>query len=56
MTKPTSTFKMKKQTKRFIATIIDPEKRAEFKRIMIEAQIQSEFKPKLSKSDRGASE
>lgn len=56
MTKPTSTFKMKKQTKRFMATIVDPVMRAEFKRMMIDAQIQSEFKPKTSKAERGASE
>jgi hypothetical protein len=47
---------MKKQTKRFMATIIDPEKRAAFKRMMIDAQLQSEFKPKTSKNDREAAE
>lgn len=56
MTKPTSTFKMKKQTKRFMATIVDPVKRAEFKRIMIDAQLQSEIRSRPTKGDREGSE
>lgn len=52
MLKPTSTFKMKKQTKRFMATFVDPVKRAQFKNMMIEAQLQSEIRTKTSKNDR----
>jgi hypothetical protein len=40
--KPTSNFKLNRQTKRFMATIVDPQKRNEFKRGMIEAQLESE--------------
>lgn len=52
MLKPTSNFKMKKQTKRFMSTIVDPVKRALFKKMMIDAQLQSEIKPKTSKNER----
>lgn len=52
MLKPTSNFKMKKQTKRFMATFVDPVQRAQFKKMMIDAQLQSEVKTKTSKNDR----
>ena len=42
MLKPNKTFKMSKQTKRFMATIVDPQARGEFKRAMIQAQLASE--------------
>jgi hypothetical protein len=37
--KPTSSFKISKQTKRFMCTIIDNHKRGEFKRTMIGAEL-----------------
>ena len=37
--KPNKTFKLSKQTKRFMATIVDPIKRGEFKRAMIQAEL-----------------
>lgn len=40
--KPTSNFKMKKQTKRVAANFIDPHKRGEYKRAMIRAQLAEE--------------
>jgi len=46
MLKPTKTFKLAKQTKRFMATIVDPVARNSFKRDMIQAQLQSEIAPK----------
>jgi hypothetical protein len=39
MMKPNKTFKLSKQTKRFMATIVDPVKRGEFKRAMIQAEL-----------------
>jgi hypothetical protein len=39
MMKPNKTFKLSKQTKRFMATIVDPIKRGEFKRAMIQAEL-----------------
>lgn len=40
--KPTSTFKMKKQTKIVAAKFIDAHKRGEYKRSMIQAQLAEE--------------
>lgn len=42
MLKPNQNFKLDKQTKRFMATIVDPQKRGEFKRGMIQAQLEAE--------------
>lgn len=52
--KPTSTFKMKKQYKVMAATILDPHKRGEFKRAMIQAQLAEEEarRQPLSKKDK----
>ena len=43
--KPTASFRLSKQDKRFLATIIDPHKRGEIKRGMIQAQLASEQQP-----------
>jgi len=43
MLKPGKTFNLDKQTKRILATIADPHIRSEFKRAMIQAQLQSEI-------------
>lgn len=40
--KPTSSFKISKQTKRYMATIVDPHQRGEFKRQSIQAQLAAE--------------
>lgn len=45
---------MTKQNKRFLATIIDPHKRGEIKRGMIEAQLASgqQYRPRKGKKDK----
>lgn len=42
--KPTSTFKISKQTKRFMATFVDAHARGHFKRMMIDAQLAAQAK------------
>ena len=50
--KPTKNFKINKQTKRLLSTILDKNERDVFKANMIQAQLQSEIKPaKYKKSD-----
>jgi hypothetical protein len=49
MLKPNANFKMSKQSKRFLATIIDPKKRAESKRSFIQAELGSLLQPRVSK-------
>ena len=46
MLKPNANFRLNKQAKRFMATIIDPHQRGEFKRASIQAQLYSEQAPK----------
>ena len=53
MLKPSKTFKLAKQTKRFMATMIDPVQRNAYKNAMIQAQLQSEIVPKREKKPRG---
>jgi hypothetical protein len=53
MLKPKSTFKLAKQTKRYMATMIDPVMRNAYKNMMIQAQLQSEIVPKREKKPRG---
>ncbi len=52
--KPTSTFKMKSTTKVMLANILDPHKRGEFRRAMIQAQLAEEEarRQPLSKKDK----
>ena len=40
--KPSKTFNLSKQTKRFMCTILDPVERNAYKRMMIQAQLSSE--------------
>jgi hypothetical protein len=40
--KPSKTFNLSKQTKRFMCTILDPVERNAYKRTMIQAQLASE--------------
>ena len=52
--KPTKTFKLSGQTKRTMATIVDPVERHAYKRMMIQAQLASEVVVKTEKRDRNA--
>ena len=52
MLKPGKTFNLSKQSKRFMATIVDPHQRGEYKRAMIQAQLASEqLPPKREKTN-----
>lgn len=53
MLKPSKTFKMSKQNKRFLATIVDPVMRGHIKRMAIQSQLFSEIVPKREKKTRG---
>ena len=52
MLKPTAAFKLDQQTKRSMATIVDPHKCGDYKRSMIEAQLASLIQPRVVKSRR----
>ena len=54
MIKPTSSFKMSAQSKRFLARELDPHKRGELKRGMIQAQLVAEQRPKKERATRGS--
>jgi hypothetical protein len=55
MIKPGPNYKMSAQTKRFLATIIDPHKRGEFKRSAIQAELASAIQPRRERrTDKGA--
>jgi len=48
--KPGPTYKMRKQTKRSLALIIDPHTRGEQKRMMIQAELAAQIKVKEKKN------
>ncbi len=50
MLKPGPNFRMSKQSKRFLATIIDPHKRGEFKKSAIQAELAESIQPRFSKN------
>ena len=52
MLKRNSSFKMNKQFKRILSTIVDPHKYGETKRSFIEAQLHSMIQPPREKSKR----
>jgi hypothetical protein len=52
--KPGKTFNLSKQTKRFMATIVDPVARHAYKRAMIQAQLASEVIVKSAPRDKNA--
>ena len=52
MLKPTASFKMDQQTKRSMATIVDPHKCGDYKRSMVEAQLASLIQPRVIKAKR----
>lgn len=54
MLKPGKTFNLSKQTKRYMATIVDTEARNQFKRMMIQAQLSSEIVIKTPTRDKNA--
>jgi hypothetical protein len=53
MLKPTANFKLSKQTKRFMATYIDPVARNSFKNDMIQAELASAIAPKREPRSNG---
>jgi hypothetical protein len=46
----TASFRLSKQTKRIMATIVDPIKQSEYKRAMINAELASLIQPRREKS------
>ena len=52
MLRPTAAFKLDQQTKRTMATIVDPHDCGAYKRSMIEAQLASLIQPKVVKIKR----
>jgi hypothetical protein len=54
MLKPGKTFKLSKPTKTMLASITDPQKRSEWKRAMIDAQLCSEIVIKTPQRDKNA--
>jgi hypothetical protein len=52
MLKPNASFKLDKQTKRLMATILDKHQRGQYKKTMIEAQLQSLITPRITKNKR----
>ncbi len=52
MVKRDKKFKLNKQTKRFLATIVDPIKRSDYKNAMIEAQLASSVPFKSEKKNK----
>lgn len=47
--KPTSNYKMSKQAKRYLATILDPHKRGQIKKGIIDSELTKEFQPRRSR-------
>lgn len=54
MLKPSKTFNLSKQSKRFMATIVDPVARNAYKNAMIQAQLASEIVVKAAPRDKNA--
>jgi hypothetical protein len=50
--KPGPNYKMTKQSKRFLATIVDPHKRASFKAGSIQAELAALVQPRREKNRR----
>ena len=53
--KPTASFRLSKQTKRFMCTFVDPVARHAFKNAMIQAELAAGIKPKSTKGERQSS-
>lgn len=52
MLKPTASFRMSKQSKRFLATIVDDHRRGEARRMLVQAELAAAIQPKISKNRR----
>lgn len=52
MIKPTSSYKMSKQVKTLLNRYKDPHLRGEMKRSWIQAELESQIKPKTDKSSK----
>ena len=52
MAKTGASFKLSKSTKRALCTIVDPVKRGQWKRAMIDAEYSASIVPKSTKKDR----
>ena len=50
--KPTANFKMSKQSKRYLATIVNPQRRAEIKRGTVQAELASQQQVRQPRGDR----
>lgn len=50
--RPNSSFKLSKENKVFLSNVLDNHKRGELKRCLIESQLQSQIKPRVSKDDK----
>jgi hypothetical protein len=56
MLKPTANYKMTKQSKRYLAGIVDPIKRSEFKHMCIQSELAAAIQPKREKTRRDPKE
>jgi hypothetical protein len=54
--KPNANYKMKKSSKMILANVLDKNKRNELKRMIIQADLMSQIKPKETKKNRENSE
>jgi hypothetical protein len=50
--KPSASYKMSKQSKRYLATIVDPQRRAAIKRGTIQAELAGQQQVRQPRSDR----
>mgnify|MGYP003345161089 CR=1 FL=1 len=54
MTRRDKNFKLSKETKRQLATFVDPHKRGMYKNLMIEAELAAAVQPKIDKKTKQA--
>jgi hypothetical protein len=52
MNKPDKNFKLSKTAKKIIATILDPHQRGAYKRLMIDAELESKKAPPRQEKER----
>ncbi len=50
MFKANANFKLSKQSKRFLATIVDDHKRGEARRMLVQAELAAAIQPRISKN------
>lgn len=50
MLKSNANFKLSKQSKRFLATIVDDHKRGEARRMSVQAELAAAIQPRISKN------